>query len=129
MLDAPNTDSPANVDAAKAYREWNQSNDYDCVYMVELQKMLAHCAEEAKKDNVKIPTTHKEYMQVFEIPKKQQNSKLTLWKMDDEDKEDEDVFDPDSFFCDEEEDDDEEEDNGDDEEEDNGVWILKIDAW
>jgi len=61
LLNEPNTFSPANVDASVMYRRWKESNGKDEEYKTIIVRQVKKSQEEAKKDNVTIPTTLDEY--------------------------------------------------------------------
>ena len=62
LLNEPNTFSPANVDASVMFRRWKESNGKDNDYERIVKKQVADTAEEAKRDDVVVPTTIDEYI-------------------------------------------------------------------
>merc|ERR1712122_447791 len=61
LLNEPNTFSPANVDASVMYRRWKESDGKDEEYKTIIIRQVKKSQEDAKKDNVTIPTTLDEY--------------------------------------------------------------------
>lgn len=59
LLNEPNTNSPANVDASVMYRKWR---DGVCDrYKTVIAEQVASSREEALRDGVTVPTTDEEY--------------------------------------------------------------------
>jgi ubiquitin-conjugating enzyme E2 R len=59
LLNEPNTNSPANVDASIMYRRWKEKGDKDYERMVKEQ--VESSRGDAARDGVTIPTTVEEY--------------------------------------------------------------------
>lgn len=59
LLNEPNTNSPANVDASIMYRRWKEQGDQE--YEKIVREQVEASKLEAEKDGVKVPTTIQEY--------------------------------------------------------------------
>lgn len=59
LLNEPNINSPANVDASISFRNWKEGKDKD--YETRVRRQVAQTKEEAFKDNVTVPITVAEY--------------------------------------------------------------------
>uniref|UniRef100_A0A672IJQ4 E2 ubiquitin-conjugating enzyme n=1 Tax=Salarias fasciatus TaxID=181472 RepID=A0A672IJQ4_SALFA len=61
LLNEPNTDSPANVDASLMYRKWKDSKGADNEYAEIIRKQVQATKLEAERDGVTVPLTLDEY--------------------------------------------------------------------
>jgi ubiquitin-conjugating enzyme E2 R len=90
LLNEPNTFSPANVDASVMYRRWRESDGRDEEYKTIIIRQVKKSQEDAKKDNVTIPTTLDEYCIKTETrPATDEEENFDWDPYDDDDDEDE----------------------------------------
>ncbi|OQR73149.1 ubiquitin-conjugating enzyme E2 R2 isoform X2-like, partial [Tropilaelaps mercedesae] len=61
LLDAPNTSSPANVEASLMYRKWKDSSGRDDEYARKVRSLVANTQIDAAQDQVRVPRTTEEY--------------------------------------------------------------------
>ena len=61
LLNEPNINSPANVDASKMYQRWKQSNGEHKQFEVIIKRSVEHSKLEAQKDGIVVPTTIRDY--------------------------------------------------------------------
>ncbi|CAH8468181.1 unnamed protein product [Heterobilharzia americana] len=61
LLNEPNINSAAHVDASVAYRKWKESNGAEDEYERVVRSLVRATHEEAEKDRVVVPTTLEDY--------------------------------------------------------------------
>lgn len=82
LLNEPNINSPANVDASVMYRRYVDSKGVDKEYENIIKKQVTATLADAEKDGVQVPTTLEEYC-VKTVPKDDQNEDCILDELDD----------------------------------------------
>lgn len=91
LLNEPNTFSPANVDASVMYRRWKESDGKDEEYKTIIIRQVKKSQEDAKKDNVTIPTTLDEYCIKTQINNPTDDEDNFDWDPYDDEDDDEDM--------------------------------------
>merc|ERR1712142_1269397 len=91
LLNEPNTSSPANVDASVMFRRWKDSKGVDKEYKTIIIRQVKKSQEDAKKDNVTIPTTLDEYCIKTQINNPTDDEDNFDWDPYDDEDDDEDM--------------------------------------
>ncbi|TKR57904.1 hypothetical protein L596_030547 [Steinernema carpocapsae] len=104
LLNEPNISSPANVDAAVAFRKWREGRDNE--FEVTVKRQVAASKIVAEKEGIKVPLTQEDYC----IKEKKEELFEEIYQIDDGPGYDnEEDFEIDDYGCDD--DDDENDDN------------------
>lgn len=81
LLNEPNTNSPANVDASVMYKKWKDSKGADDEYARIIKKQVELSKEDAKKNGIIVPETVEEYIVKPKVP---ENDAGDMIDMDDD---------------------------------------------
>ncbi|KAM7538304.1 hypothetical protein Aperf_G00000074904 [Anoplocephala perfoliata] len=107
LLNEPNINSAADVDASVAYRKWIESKGKENTYEKRVRELVERTKNEAKWDGVIVPTTLEEYCsssrQQQSLAKTHQDNEAAMFLDDDDDfcfcaDDDEEFDDPDDIY-------------------------------